>query len=251
MTPAGVVALLVAAAGLLLAAAPRVPTARVVTRTGPSASRRAVPFGRGVRRWRRGSASADDVPVARTCERLGTLLAAGLPAASAWRHVAAVPAGPRMPGRRGTGVAAAASAAAAAADRGEQVATALLDGATRCRDPGDAAGLRALAATWAVADVSGAPMGAVLGGLAARLRQDAAARDAAEVALTAPRATARLLAGLPAAGLLLGWAVGADPVGVLTGTTAGAVSGLVGAALAVTGWVWSRRLVTAARQAST
>ena len=65
-------------------------------------------------------------------------------------------------------------------------------------------------------------------------------------ATAAPRASASLLAGLPLVGLAMGSGVGADPWGVLTGTTAGQVLLVVGVALEAAGLAWSRRLVARA-----
>ncbi|MFP5334724.1 MAG: type II secretion protein F [Actinomycetes bacterium] len=113
--------------------------------------------------------------------------------------------------------------------------------------PGGERALTGLTATWQVAQRTGAPTADVLLRYAASLRADAAAADAREAALAAPRATARLLVGLPPAGLLLGSAVGADPVSVLLGTPAGRVSAAAGAVFALAGWWWTRRLLASGR----
>lgn len=79
---------------------------------------------------------------------------------------------------------------------------------------------------------------------------DAAARAAAErdAALAGPAASARVLLWLPAAGLGLGWALGADPLGVLLGSTAGWTALAAAGALLGVGRRWTRGLVTAARR---
>ena len=59
----------------------------------------------------------------------------------------------------------------------------------------------------------------------------------------APRASARLLAGLPLLGLAMGSGVGADPWHVLTTTGTGQVLLVAGVALELTGLAWSARLV--------
>lgn len=176
--------------------------------------------------------------VAEDVARLGVLLRAGLPPARAWSHLVEV-AGP------GPGGAWASAAGASAA--GDPVAPALRG--VLARRPGSdeaTAALVAVAAAWEVSERTGAPAAQLLRRLAGALREEADARDAREAALAAPRATARLLLALPALGLLLGHALGAAPLLVLVGTAPGRLAGAVGAALALAGWVWTRRLVAAA-----
>jgi tight adherence protein B len=76
-----------------------------------------------------------------------------------------------------------------------------------------------------------------------------AARVARETALAGPRATARVLAWLPGAGVLLGYALGADPVGVLLSGGIGTVALLAAAVLVLVGRRWTTSLVRAARAA--
>ncbi len=73
----------------------------------------------------------------------------------------------------------------------------------------------------------------------ARLRQ----RQELRTAVAAPRASATLLAGLPALALLMGSGMGADPWRVLTTTPTGRLLLLVGAGLEAAGLAWSARLV--------
>ena len=69
-------------------------------------------------------------------------------------------------------------------------------------------------------------------------------------ALAAPRATGRILSWLPLIGLGLGMLMGSDPLGVLTGSVAGALAGLLGLALALIGRGWTARLVHRAEEES-
>lgn len=184
--------------------------------------------------------TAEAAGVATTAGELAVLLRAGLPAGAAWTHVPADP---------GTAVAEAREAAVRAASRGEDVAAALALVAAGVRGEAVAAALRGLAATWSVTVRTGAPAAEVLERFAAALRADLDVSAARDTALAAPRATARVLTALPVAGLGLGAALGADPVGVLTGTGVGRAAGALGAACAVTGWWWTRRLLSAARRA--
>jgi tight adherence protein B len=64
--------------------------------------------------------------------------------------------------------------------------------------------------------------------------------------LAAPRATAALLAGLPAVGLALGAAMGAGPVTVLLHDPAGQGALLVGVLLELAGLAWTGRIVRGA-----
>ncbi|TYP84766.1 pilus assembly protein TadB [Blastococcus xanthinilyticus] len=75
--------------------------------------------------------------------------------------------------------------------------------------------------------------------LRARLRR----RQALRVATAGPRASARLLAGLPLLGLAMGSGVGADPWHVLTATGPGQVLLVAGVALEIAGIAWTGRLV--------
>lgn len=98
------------------------------------------------------------------------------------------------------------------------------------------------------ADV-GAPLAAVLDDVVEATVAEDAARVARETALAGPRATARVLAWLPGAGVLLGYALGADPVGVLLSGGIGTVALLAAAVLVLVGRRWTTSLVRAARAA--
>ena len=57
-----------------------------------------------------------------------------------------------------------------------------------------------------------------------------------------PRATARLLAGLPFLGLIMAAVLGADPLAFLFGTLPGLACLLAGVGLNATGALWTHRL---------
>jgi tight adherence protein B len=109
--------------------------------------------------------------------------------------------------------------------------------------PGAPRPLLALSAAWALCDDVGAPLAEVLDTISEGIRQDAEVEAEIDSALAAPRATARLLAVLPVAGLGLGQLIGAHPVQVLLQTTVGRLSALTGLLLALGGQWWTRRLV--------
>lgn len=105
-----------------------------------------------------------------------------------------------------------------------------------------AAGLRALGASWRVAEESGAAFAGVCERVADALRADEQVRRQAAAGLAGARSTARLLASLPVLGLGLGHAVGAKPLEFLTGTPVGWCCLALGLALAVAGLAWVERL---------
>jgi tight adherence protein B len=102
--------------------------------------------------------------------------------------------------------------------------------------------LTAVAAGWEVAVRSGAGLATVLDRIAASLRDDQDIRREVTASLSSPRATARMLAVLPAFGLGLGTSIGADPVGVLVASLPGALCLASGSALAVGGLFWVERI---------
>jgi tight adherence protein B len=106
--------------------------------------------------------------------------------------------------------------------------------------------LRALAACWAVCAGSGAGLAAAVERLEEGLRAEQAQRRAVDAELAGPRATAGLLAVLPAGGLLLAAGLGADPLSVLLTTPVGLLSLVVGLALDAAGVWWTGRLVASA-----
>src|SRR5690606_31598599 len=81
----------------------------------------------------------------------------------------------------------------------------------------------------------GAPLAQVLERCAHGLTEAGNAQAARSVALAGPRSTARLLGWLPLLGLVLGAAVGADPLAVLLGGGLGSLCLAAGAALMVLG----------------
>jgi tight adherence protein B len=102
--------------------------------------------------------------------------------------------------------------------------------------------LQRVAAAWAVAEHSGAGLAAVIRKVANGLGADDQLRREVAAQLAAPRATAKLLAGLPVFGLALGASVGANPFEVLLGTGYGIACLVVGAALSAAGLFWVERL---------
>jgi tight adherence protein B len=112
--------------------------------------------------------------------------------------------------------------------------------------PGQA-GLAAVAAGWQVSEASGAGLASVLRRVTEGLREDDTLQAEVAAALAPARATARLLAVLPAFGLLLGSGLGGDPVGLLVRTAAGNTLLLGGVILALAGTVWVERLADRAQ----
>ncbi|MFG1998409.1 type II secretion system F family protein [Spirillospora sp. NPDC048911] len=109
-----------------------------------------------------------------------------------------------------------------------------------------AEGLRLLAACWRIGAERGGTLAAVLDGLASALRDEEAQRQDVAAQLAGPRATARLLAGLPLLGLGMAAAMGANPLAFLFGTGPGVCFLTVGLALDAVGLGWTQRLARAA-----
>lgn len=142
--------------------------------------------------------------------------------------------------RDGSG--AARSGVLAAARFGGDVPGALGDAA---KEPG-AEGLLGLAACWRVAVDRGAGLAAGLERLEAALRSERDQRADLRAQLAGARSTAVLLAGLPLLGLLMGTALGADPLRVLLHTGAGLGCLATGGVLEGAGVWWALRIVRGA-----
>ncbi len=102
--------------------------------------------------------------------------------------------------------------------------------------------LASAAACWSVAATQGAGLADALDRLVAQDRRAEEVRRQLEAHLAAPRATARMLALLPAFGLVLGIAVGGDPIGWLLGTPLGVACLVLGLLLIALGLLWATRI---------
>ncbi|MET8580448.1 type II secretion system F family protein [Streptomyces collinus] len=116
------------------------------------------------------------------------------------------------------------------------------------RQPG-AEGLLGLAACWRVAVDQGAGLAAGLDRLDGALRAERDQRADLRAQLAGARATALMLAALPALGLLLGSAMGADPLRVLLHSGAGLGCLVAGAVFEAAGTWWAARIVRGAETA--
>lgn len=114
--------------------------------------------------------------------------------------------------------------------------------------PAPAHAAAVVAATRLAAEL-GAPPAALLERVALSVARDAEAEGQRRSALAGPRATARLLAWLPVAGLGLGLGLGVDPVAHLLDGGAGTASAVAGTVLMVTGRRWSAAVLRAAERA--
>ncbi|WP_329013319.1 type II secretion system F family protein [Streptomyces sp. NBC_01601] len=120
--------------------------------------------------------------------------------------------------------------------------------AVAARQPG-AEGLLGLAACWRVAVDQGAGLAAGLDRLDGALRAERDQRADLRAQLSGARATALLLAVLPLFGLLLGAAMGADPLRVLLHSGAGLGCLVAGAVFEGAGVWWAARIVRGAEAA--
>jgi len=185
----------------------------------------AVAVGRELRRRQRiveADRRADQVLA--TCDALASDLRAGQPpvtalaaAAADWSELAPV---------------------AAAAELGSDVAAALRVLAARA----GASQMRIVAAAWQVGHRSGAGLADTLTMAADRLRAERTTARVVATEMASATATARLLAALPVAVLLLGNGLGGDPAGFLVRTPPGLVCLGVGLSLEYAGLCWLARI---------
>lgn len=184
-----------------------------------------------VARWRLGrrrtlqARRRREADVAEGCVALAGELASGVPAARALAAVATE--WPELFG----------PAASRAALGGDPVAALRDTGVT----PG-AGALRAVAAAWEVSERTGAGLSAVLVAVADSVRAEATVRREAEAQLASVRTTARLMACLPVATLLLFSAGAGDAVGFLTGTAAGVACLALATVFVAAGLFWVDRV---------
>ncbi|WP_368866980.1 type II secretion system F family protein [Rothia mucilaginosa] len=120
--------------------------------------------------------------------------------------------------------------------------TQLLESGTRMR-PHSRERLHDLQLSLQMSESAGAPLATSLERAAEHAEERIDALLGRQSALAAPRATGRILSWLPLLGLGLGVLMGSDPVGVLTGSILGALTGLLGLGLAFAGRRWTAALV--------
>lgn len=126
----------------------------------------------------------------------------------------------------------------------------LLENSSRMR-PHSRARLYDLQLSLRMSESAGAPLATSLERAAEHVEERIDALLGRQSALAAPRATGRILSWLPLLGLGLGVLMGSDPVGVLTGSVLGALTGLLGLGLAFAGRRWTAALVHRAEVEST
>lgn len=118
----------------------------------------------------------------------------------------------------------------------------LLENSARMR-PHSRERLHDLQLSLRMSESAGAPLATSLERAAEHAEERIDALLGRQSALAAPRATGRILSWLPLLGLGLGVLMGSDPVGVLTGSILGALTGSLGLGLAFAGRRWTAALV--------
>ena len=126
----------------------------------------------------------------------------------------------------------------------------LLENSARMR-PHSRERLHDLQLSLRMSESAGAPLATSLERAAEHAEERIDALLGRQSALAAPRATGRILSWLPLLGLGLGVLMGSDPVGVLTGSILGVLTGLLGLGLAFAGRRWTAALVHRAEVEST
>jgi tight adherence protein B len=191
----------------------------------PVASSRSRPsWGRAWRAGRRRTA-ADRAAVLEVCDLLAAELAAGRPPGAALEAAS----------QRWPPLVAAVDAVRLGAD--------VPDALRRlAEEHGGAADLRWVAGAWQVAERSGHGLVAALERTADGLRARRRTRRLVDSELASARATARLVAGLPVAVLVMGSGAGSDPWSFLLGTPVGWACLVLGVGLVAVGLWWIERL---------
>ncbi|WP_236005204.1 type II secretion system F family protein [Nonomuraea antri] len=110
-------------------------------------------------------------------------------------------------------------------------------------------GLHRLTACWDVGVTVGAGLAALVERVAGALRAAQAHRQDVAAQLAGPRATARLLAVLPALGLLMAGALDMHPLDFLLGSVPGLACLVTGIALDACGLWWTNRMAIRAQSA--
>lgn len=103
--------------------------------------------------------------------------------------------------------------------------------------------LRDVASLWLLSSRLGIPMADLLDSARSRIDNDLRHRHATTAALAGPRATAVVLSVLPLAGILMGQAMGARPVALLTGGGLGSLLLLGGTLLVCAGFYTSQFII--------
>ncbi len=203
-------------------AVPGRPRSRDRPRHRPGGNRRGRPWAGTARTGAAGRPEEDRLPLGAALVEVAARLRTGMDLPRAWR-------------------------ATLAGQPGAPATLAELAGSLRAGPRADAvAGARAAVA---VAERLGAPVADVLECCAQGLAEAEEGAGQRRTAMAAPRATARLLAWLPLAGLGLGVLLGVDPVAVFADGGAGTASLLLGLALVLVGRRWSAVLVRRAERA--
>ncbi|MDN8626080.1 type II secretion system F family protein [Corynebacterium ureicelerivorans] len=106
--------------------------------------------------------------------------------------------------------------------------------------------LERLGVLWTLSVSRGVPLAKLIAALRDDIDHANRHRDATRAALTGPQTTAAVLAALPAAGVLMGTAMGASPIAFLTGGGLGGVLLVAGTALVCAGVLVSGRIIQGA-----
>ncbi|WP_374945936.1 type II secretion system F family protein [Agreia sp.] len=175
--------------------------------------------------------------VASVVQRLAVMLGAGVAPTNAWRYLGDVD------GFRDGVV----DAVARAIAHGGSIPAAIAGALSSAEREQSSSAWRAVAASWFVANESGAPLASSLRETSETLRQLGQLHRDVDAALAGPRSTARFVGVMPLLGLLFGTLLGFDTIGVLVGTVPGVCCLVVGALLSVAAVRWTSRLVTRAR----
>ena len=177
-----------------------------------------------VRRTRRSDRERTRAQVVEALDQLCAEVAAGLPPGLALSHAAET--WPEL------------ASAARAHDLGGDLVTALREVAAR---PG-AEGVLLVAAAWSLGSKVGGSLVPALQSVAGRLRVVGRRRRVIDGELASARATGRLVSVLPVAALLVGTALGADPVGFLLRGQIGWLLMAAGLSLVMAGVWWIEAL---------
>lgn len=135
----------------------------------------------------------------------------------------------------------------AAASRGDVENVGPLLAAVALGDEDTRFGLRQYATCWQVGMTAGGRLADLIERTAETLRAELEMSRALSTALAGPQMTMRLLAALPAAGLLLGTVIGAHPTEFLLHSSLGGACLGIAVFLEGIGVVWSRRIAGRAR----